>query len=91
VEAGVEFGGGYAALAVEPAEKLGGGTRSFEGIALEAGGDQITVGVGVGVASGFYTWDDVVEALDAGVGAHEAIEATAAFAEMKGLAQGAGF
>jgi len=29
-EAGVEFGDGEAALAVEPAEKIGGGTLSFE-------------------------------------------------------------
>ncbi len=38
-ETGVEFGGGQAALAVEPAEKIGGGTFAFERIAFETGGD----------------------------------------------------
>jgi len=44
-ETGVEFGGGDAALAVEPAEEMGGGTLAFEGIAFEAGGDQVAIGV----------------------------------------------
>src|SRR5713101_6677306 len=44
-EAGVEFGGGEAALAVEPAEKIGGGTLAFERIAFEARGNQVAMGV----------------------------------------------
>jgi|SRR5271163_524628 len=85
-ETGVEFGGGDAALAVEPAEEIGGGARAFEGIAFEAGGDEVAVGVVAGADAGH----DVVEALDAGVGAAETIETVAAFAEVDGLAQGAG-
>lgn len=85
-EAGVELGGGDAALAVEPAEKMGGGAFAFEGITFEAGGDQVAVGVAPGACAGH----DVVKALDAGVGAAEAIETMAAFAEVDGLAQGAG-
>ena len=38
-ETGVEVGEGETTLAVEPAEKIGGGTLAFEGITFEAGGD----------------------------------------------------
>jgi hypothetical protein len=84
-EAGVELGGGDAPLAVEPAEKMGGGTLSFEGIAFEAGGDQVAIGIAPGADAG----DDVVEALDARVGAAQTIETMAAFAKVDGLAEGA--
>src|SRR5882724_10353187 len=85
-EAGVEFGDGEAALAVEPAEKIGGGTLSFERIAFEAGGNQVAIGVAPGPDAGH----DMVEALDARVGAAQTIKTMAAFAEVDGLAQGAG-
>ena len=85
-ETGVEFGDGEAALAVEPAEKIGGGTLAFERIAFEAGGNQVAIGVMPGADAGH----DVVEALDARVGAAQTIETMAAFAEVDGLAQGAG-
>ena len=85
-ETAVEFRGGQAALAVEPAEKIGGGTLAFEGIAFEAGGDQVAIGVVAGADAGH----DVVEALDARVGAAQTIETMAAFAEVDGLTQGAG-
>ncbi len=84
-ETGVEFGGGDAAFAVEPAEKMGGGTLSFEGIAFEAGGNQVAIGVAPRPGAGH----DVVEALDARVGAAQTIKTMAAFAEVDGLAQGA--
>ena len=64
-ETGVELGGGDAALAVQPAKKIGGGTLSFERIAFEAGGNQVAIGVAPRPDTGH----DVVEALDAGVGA----------------------
>jgi hypothetical protein len=86
VETGVELRGGQAALAVEPAEKIGGGTLSFEGIAFEAGGNQVAIGVAPGADAGH----DVVEAVDARVGAAQTIETMAAFAEVDGLAKGAG-
>jgi hypothetical protein len=85
-ETGVEFGGGQAALAVEPAEKIGGGTLAFERITFEAGGNQVAIGVAPGADAGH----DVVEAVDARVGAAETIKTMAAFAEVDGLAQGAG-
>jgi hypothetical protein len=85
-ETGVELGGGDAALAVEPAEKIGGGTLAFERIAFEAAGNQVAIGVVSPPGAG----NDVVEALDARVGAAQAIETMAAFAEVDGLAEGAG-
>jgi hypothetical protein len=85
-ETGVEFGGGEGALTVEPAEKIGGGTPAFERIAFETRGNQVAIGVAPGPDAGH----DVVEALDARVGAAQTIEAMAAFAEVDGLAEGAG-
>jgi hypothetical protein len=85
-ETGVELRGGDAALAVEPAEEMGGGALAFEGIAFEAGGDQVAVGVVPGPGAGYH----VIEALDARVGAAQTIKTMAAFAEVDGLAEGAG-
>ena len=73
-------------LAIERAEKVGGGTFAFLGIAFEAAGNQIAVGVAAGLDAGH----DVVEALDACVDALETVKTVAAFAEVNGLAQGAG-
>ncbi len=78
-ETGVEFGGGQGALAVEQAEEIGGGTLSFQGIAFEAGGNQVAIGVAPGPGAGH----DVVEALDARVGAAQTIKTMAAFAEVE--------
>src|SRR2546428_13809940 len=64
-ETGVEFGDGQAALAVEPAEKIGGGTLSFKRIAFETRGNQVAIGV----SSRPDARHDVVEAPDARVGA----------------------
>jgi hypothetical protein len=85
-ETGVEFGGGDAALPVAPAKEMGGGTLAFERIAFEAGGDQVAIGVAPGAGTGH----DVVEALNAGVGTTQTIKTMAAFAEVDGVAQGAG-
>jgi hypothetical protein len=85
-ETGVEVGEGQATLAVEPAEKIGGRALSFERTAFEAGGNQVAIGVAPGAGTGH----DVVEALDARVGATQTIKTTAAFTEVDGLAQGAG-
>jgi hypothetical protein len=86
-ETGAEVAEGEATLAVEPAEKIGGRTLAFEGIAFEAGGDEVAIGIVPGPDAGH----DVVEALDARVGAAQTIKTMAAFAEVDGLAQGAGF
>jgi hypothetical protein len=85
-ERGVELRGGQAALAVKPAEEIGGGTLAFERIAFEAGGNQVAIGVAPSADAGH----DVVEALGARVGAAQTIKAMAAFAEVDGLAEGAG-
>jgi hypothetical protein len=84
-ETGIELRGGQTALAVEPAEKIG-GTLAFERIAFEARGNQVAIRVVPRLDAGH----DVVEALDARVGAAQTIETLAAFAEVDGLAQGAG-
>jgi hypothetical protein len=73
-------------LAIERAEKVAGGTFSFLGIAFEAAGNQVAVGVAAGLDAGH----DVVEALDARVNALETVKTVAAFAEVDGLAEGAG-
>src|SRR6266481_5130104 len=65
---------------------MGGGTLAFERIAFEAGGDQVAIGVAPRPGAGH----DVVEAVDAGVSAAQTIKTVAAFAEVDGLAQGAG-
>ncbi len=44
-EAGGQFGGGQAALAVEAAEKIVGGLFSFLGVAFHATRDQVAVGI----------------------------------------------
>jgi len=85
-ETRVELGGGQAAVAEEPAEKIGGGTFAFERIAFEATGNQVAVGIAARLDAGH----DMVEALDARVGAAQAIKTVTAFAEVDGLAQGAG-
>ena len=85
-ETRVELSGGDAALAIEPPEKIGGGTFAFEGIAFEAAGDQVAIRI----AAAFGEGHDVVKALDARVGAAQTIEAVTSFAEVDGLAQGAG-
>ena len=44
-EASSEFGGGQAALAIEPAEKIIGRLFSFLGVAFHAARDQVAVGI----------------------------------------------
>jgi len=85
-EAGVHLGGGEATVAEEPAQKIGGRAFAFQRIAFEAARDQVAVGI----VLAFGTGHGVIEDLDARVGAAQAIETVAAFAEVDGLAQGAG-
>src|SRR5215471_8971838 len=44
-ETGVHFGGGEAAVAEEPAEKIGGRAFAFQRIAFEAARNQVAVGI----------------------------------------------
>src|SRR5258708_32223894 len=51
-EAGGEFEGGQATLAVEPAEEIGGGSLPLFRVALEAAGEEVAVGVAPGLNAG---------------------------------------
>jgi len=71
-EAGVEFGGGQAAVAEEPAEKIRSGTFAFQRVAFEAAGNQVPVGIG----SHFGAGNDVIGSKAAalqGRAAHETL------------------
>src|SRR6267142_230983 len=82
-EAGGEFGGGQAALAVEAAEKIVGRLFSFLGVAFHATGDQVAVGI----APQPRLRHDVVQALDRRGGPAQTVEALAALARVDGLSQ----
>jgi len=82
-EAGVEFGRGQAALAVERAQKIRSRTVALERVAFEAAGNQVAVGI----ASEARARDNVVEALHMGGSAAEAVKAGAAFAIVNGFAE----
>ena len=81
-EAGFEFGRGYAAQAIEAAEKIVGGAFSLVRVALDAAGDEIAVGV----APPADMRDDMVEAAHSGGELAQAIEAEAPLARVNGLA-----
>lgn len=80
-----EFGGGDAAFAVEPTEKLGSRVASLRGVALDATGDEVAIGIVLGLD----TRDDVVEATHGRVEAAPAIKTVAAFPAMDGFAKSA--
>jgi len=82
-KAGVEFGGGEAAPAVEGAQKIRGRVVALAGIALDAAGNQVAVGI----AAEARARDDVVDALHVAGSAAEAVKAGAAFAIVNGLAE----
>jgi hypothetical protein len=83
-EAGFEFGGGYAALAVEAAEKIFGGRLPLLRVAFGAAGNEIAVGIGPAAD----LRDDVVEAARAGSELAQAIEAQATVPRVNGIAPG---
>lgn len=70
-EALPQFGGGQAALAVEAAKEVGRGPCAFAGIALQTAGDEVAMRV----APQTDARNDVIEALDAGGEATQAVEA----------------
>src|SRR6266567_9236200 len=86
-KASVEFGRGEAALAVERAQKILGRTVALAGIAFDAAGNQVAVGI----ASEARAWHDVVEALHVSGSAAKAVKAGAAFAIVNGVAERPGF
>lgn len=81
-----EFGGGYAALAAEGAEKILGGGLSFLRVAFDAAGNEVAVGIFPPASQ----WDDMVEAARARGKLGQAIEAEPAVARMNGFAAGFG-
>lgn len=70
-------------LAVELAEKIGGGLMTFARIALEAAGNQVAIGIAALAELGY----DVVEATGARPDAVETVEADAAVASLNGFAK----
>ena len=84
MEASSEFGGVEAAIAEEAAKEIGGRRIAFLGVAVEAAGDEVAVGM----AAGGGLRDNVVEAADGGSETAQAVEAKAALAGMKGFAEG---
>jgi len=78
------FFGGEAAFAVENAQIVGSGHVGFEGVAFEAAGNEVAIGI----ASGADTRDHVIEAADVRGSAAKTIEADAAFAIVKSFAEG---
>lgn len=84
-EAVGKFVRGQAALAMEEAEKIGGRATALEGVAFDAAGDEVAVGI----VLDFHARDDVIEAAHLGGEPALTIEAPAAFAGMDGAAQSA--
>jgi len=82
-EAAVQFGSRQAALTVENAQKIRGGHVAFKGIAFDAAGNQVAVGI----ASKARARHDMVKAADVGRSAAKAVKAGAAIAIVDGLAK----
>jgi hypothetical protein len=82
LETANQLDAGYTALAVESAQKVGGGALALAGVAFPAARDQVAVGVGAKLGAGY----DVVEALYFLADASEAVKADAPFAGMNGPA-----
>jgi len=102
-EAGIEVGRGKASFAVEQAEEFIGGTVTLLGVAVEATGDDVAVGVvaqrahghGVIIAGGIGV--EPTQAVEAGEvlaeqdgGAHAGVMEAVGVVELRGIAFGAG-
>src|SRR6266571_7699880 len=85
-QAGGKFGGGQAALAVEPAEKVSGGAIPFLRVAVQTAGDEVAIGI----AAEGHARHNVIEAANQGRKPTQAIETTSAFPHMDGVAQSPG-
>lgn len=86
-EALAKFGRGQAVLSVEPAEKVRGGTLALPGIAFEAAGDEVAVGVALPLR----LRHNMIEATPSAADAAQAVKAGAALASVDGLTQCRGF
>ena len=85
-QAGGKFGGGQATLAVEPAEKISGGSLPFLRVAVQTAGDEVAIGI----AAEGHARHNVIEAANQGRKPAQAIETTSAFSHMDGVAQSPG-
>lgn len=83
MESAKQLGAGYAALAVERAQKVRGGAFALAGVAFEAARNQVAVRVGTELGAGY----DVVEALHLRADAAQAVKADAPLAGVDGLAE----
>src|SRR5258708_39275983 len=83
----VEFGVRQAALAVERAEKIRGGTVALARVAFDTAGNQVAVRI----ASEAHAGHDVVEAPHLTGSAAKAVEAGPAFAIVNGFSERPGF
>jgi len=84
-QAAFEFGGGYAAQAIEGAQKIFGGGCSLLRVAFDAAGNEIAVGI----AASADMRDDMVEDSPTSDKPPQTIKAQAALARMNGLAPAA--
>jgi hypothetical protein len=82
-EANRQLRSGETTLAIEPADVVGSRMLAFAGIAFDAAGDEVAVGV----AAEAGLRDDVVEALHGGLKAAQAVEAHTTLACIDGFAQ----
>jgi hypothetical protein len=78
-----EFGGGQAAFAVEPAEKISGGAIPFLRVALQTAGDETAIRI----APEEDARDNVIEAANQRRKPSQAIETASAFSNMYGAPQ----
>jgi len=85
VQAGLVFGRGYAAQAIEAAQKIFGGSFSLQRVAFDAAGNEILVGIAPPAGKR----DDMVEDAPTSDEPPQTIKAQAALARMNGLAPAA--
>ncbi len=83
VEAAVEFRRGEPPLTVEKAQKIRGGLVAFKGVAFDAAGNQVAVGIAPEAGARH----DMVKAADVARSAAKAVKAGAAIAIVNGLAE----
>ena len=79
-----EFCCGQAALAIQPAEKIRSGPLRFQGVAFQATGNEVALGIEAGLDAGH----DVVEAHQSGREPAQTVKAQTTFARVDRLAQG---
>ena len=81
-EASSKFGGGQAALAVEPAEKVSGGALPFPRVAFQTAGDEVAIGI----AAEGHAWHNVIESANQRSKPTQTIETASAFSHMDAVA-----